>query len=250
MIQRTRSLLAFVLSWLYVTAYTAVYVILTVFTFKKFSKYTRHHAAHGWGLFPLWLSGISVKKTDFEPLKEPDPRVVVFNHQSTLDLFWLAGTYATRGVAIIKKEFAYIPIINIALWSVDCIFIDRKNRQSAMAALAKVAKRIKDEKLSLYVAPEGTRSADGTLLPFKKGPFLVAMEGKLPIYPIVSYGPYKLQPKDKLLPRPGTIFLKCLPPIDTSDWTPETLAVKIKEVRAIMEAAIDELEHEAAVEDL
>lgn len=240
--QHIRSVIAFILSWLFVTAYTLLYVTFTVLTLRLFSNRIRHIIARPWGRIPLWLSGITLRTENFELLQEASPRVVIFNHQSTLDVFWLAATYPPRSVAIIKKEFAYIPIINIALWSVDCLFLDRNNKQKSVALLAQIVNRIRAERLSLFVAPEGTRSPNGALLPFKKGPFHVALQGKLPIYPIVAYGAHALLPRGKLLARTGTIHLRCLEPIDTSDWTVQNMHQKIQQVRNSMAAALSELQ--------
>jgi putative phosphoserine phosphatase/1-acylglycerol-3-phosphate O-acyltransferase len=211
-----------------------VYVCFTVLTLRKLTPYTFKYAAHGWGRVPLWLAGINLDIVGREHLDQVTPRVVVFNHQSMLDLFWLSSTFPARGVAIIKREFAFIPVIGIALWSGGFLFIDRKNRQGSIAAIKKVAARIRKERLSLFAAPEGTRSASGDILPFKKGPFYVALEQHLPVYPIVIHGPAQLLPKGKIIPAQGTIYMRCLPPIDTSEWTSANLSQKMAEVRALM----------------
>lgn len=234
-----RTIAALLLSWMYLSVFSLLYVLFTVLTLGYFRGSTFHHAAHAWSKIPLLLTGITIKTVHLERLFDEEPKVVLFNHQSMLDLFWLSATFPPRGVAIIKKEFAFIPIINIALWSGGFIFLDRQNRQKSVKALQNIGARVQREKLALYIAPEGTRTHDGSLLPFKRGPFHIAIDNNLPIYPLVVQGAYELLPKDKSLPKPGTITVTALPPIQTANWQKENLSQHIEEVRATMLQALE-----------
>jgi 1-acyl-sn-glycerol-3-phosphate acyltransferase len=134
-------------------------------------------------------------------------------------------------VAITKKEFVYIPIINLSIWTSGFLFLDRKNRHRAMASIEKIAHRVREEELSVFMAPEGTRTDTGEILPFKKGPFRIAAMNGVPVLPIVVQGAFELWPKTKFFPQPGTIQLHILPEIDTKDWSPNDLEGPMKMVR-------------------
>jgi 1-acyl-sn-glycerol-3-phosphate acyltransferase len=113
--------------------------------------------------------------------------VVMSNHQSLYDvpvLFYVLGSNVRM---VTKKELFRVPIFGKALELGGFIKIDRGDRDSARASLA-IARALLSQGTSVWIAPEGTRSATGELLPFKKGGFHLAMEANLPILPVSIRG--------------------------------------------------------------
>ncbi len=225
-----RGIIILTLAWLFLVPYSLLFVLLAIISFRKLSDPVLHIAARGWGRVLLFIAGIKVDVQGAEKMNQRIPRIIIFNHQSMLDMLWLAVIFPPGGVAVIKKEFKYIPVVNLALWASGFIFIDRSNREQALSSIKAAAAKIRQYKLSLFMAPEGTRTHTGEILPFKKGPFHIAMESQLPIYPIVVHGAYELLPKNRLIPSRGTMYVRCLDPIDTSQF-------KNTEIDQLMKAA-------------
>ena len=116
-----------------------------------------------------------------------------------------------------KAELRKMPLVGIAMERGLFPLIDRKNRSSAIKSLNGTFAKMKRNKLSILVFPEGTRSGNGRLIPFKKGSFVLAIDNKLPILPVIMCGTGKINP-------PGTIWIKSskadmyfLPPIPVSE---------------------------------
>jgi 1-acyl-sn-glycerol-3-phosphate acyltransferase len=103
---------------------------------------------------------------------------------------------------------------------------------------------------SVSLAPEGTRSKDARILPFKKGVFHLAMEGRLPIYPVVMCGAAEAMPKHTFWAYPRPISLRFLPPISTEEWTRETLDEEIEAIRAQMVTTYEALRAEEGLPPL
>ena len=97
--------------------------------------------------------------------------ILVSNHQSHADIPVLVVHMPLHMSIIAKKELFKIPFFGQGMRAIGIIEIDRSNRTKAVASLKKAEQIIRDEKLSILAFPEGTRSDNGTLLPFKKGPF-------------------------------------------------------------------------------
>ena len=109
-----------------------------------------------------------------------------------------------------------------------------KKLDSVIAGVAK-------ERKNLFISPEGTRSRDGKIGLFKKGAFHLAIKGKVPVTPVVVCGAYDLMPHNAFIPRRGTMIVKCLPSIDTSHWSVDTIERHMDEVRSIMIAAHEQM---------
>ncbi len=169
------------------------------------------------------------------------PRLMITNHQSTLDIIWYAAFAPNRFCVIGKKEVKFIPFLNFGWWIFRLYYLDRKNLSKAISTFQDAGAKIVDERRSLIVAPEGTRSEDGYFNRFKKGAFHLATEHHIPIYPIVVDGAFDLMPKGKSYTLPGTIKIKFLDPIETMDWNKDQIDQHIEEVRTMMIKEWEEL---------
>jgi putative phosphoserine phosphatase/1-acylglycerol-3-phosphate O-acyltransferase len=159
--------------------------------------------------------------------------VFVFNHQSTLDAGVIFKLLRSGFTGIGKKEARDIPVIGSILAATGVVFIDRANTQKAIEQLAPAVAKQRDEGVSLALAPEGTRSATPRLGPFRKGAFHIAMQAGVPVVPIVIRNAGEIMWRGAQLIHPGTIDVRVLPPVDTTDWKPETVAAHAEEVRTM-----------------
>ena len=113
------------------------------------------------------------------------------------------------------------------------IEIDRQNHERAMKSLEEAAQKIREGK-SVVTFPEGTRSKDGTIKPFKQGLFHLAIEAGVPIVPISIIGAHKIMPKRTLKVKPGRITMIIDRPVDVSGYTIEKRGELIERVRGII----------------
>lgn len=167
-----------------------------------------------------------------EHLWSQRPAVFVFNHQSALDALVMVRLLRRDFTGVGKKEIKNMPIIGQLFQLAGIIFVDRANHEQAVAALGPAVDALKDG-TSIVIAPEGTRSPTIHLGPFKKGAFHLAMQGGVPMVPVVLRNTTDAMPKGALLARPGTIEVEVLPPIDTSEWRAETVNDHVAEVRGM-----------------
>jgi putative phosphoserine phosphatase / 1-acylglycerol-3-phosphate O-acyltransferase len=188
---------------------------------------------------PIWLSallqvnGVEVEITSGEEfLESPRPAVFLFNHKNNWDAFVALYLIGTNVTGVGKKDIADDPIAGpLGRW-MDVAFIDREDSTSAVAAL-KPIEELARKGLSILISPEGTRSPDGTLQPFKKGPFRIAMSAGIPIIPIVIRNAEDLADREAELLRPGKVDVAILPPIPVEDWSLDQLPKHIDAVRSL-----------------
>ncbi|MCB9899133.1 MAG: 1-acyl-sn-glycerol-3-phosphate acyltransferase [Planctomycetes bacterium] len=221
----------FVALWAFVWAGM---IALRAVLFPKTSRASLAFMVRTWGRVQLRLLGIELVESGTEWLDEDKgSRIVLFNHQSLLDLAVLSAEWRPGTRVIYKQEFHKIPGVGHALRSLGMIPVDRSNRERAIRTLREAAERVRQEGTSILVAPEGTRSKTSGLLAFKRGPFHVALETKAPLVPMLMLGLRDILPHDKIVPRTGRIGVIALPPIDTSDWTPMNIEQRMAAVREL-----------------
>lgn len=207
------------LAWSFCAVYLPVFIVILIVTGGRFTNAVNTPMIRFWGRMMLVFSGVKLElEGDYEALKVREPRVFTFNHASSLDVFIVTAVFAPGGVAVVKRELVYIPFIGWAAYFVNFIRLDRRNRERAMASLEDAGKRIRKESLSVFIAPEGTRTSSRVPSKFKSGAFHMAEVAGVDIVPLVIDGAAELWPKDKLYCRGGTVKIRLLAPI-----TPEEL---------------------------
>ncbi len=167
-----------------------------------------------WGRSCLWLAGLKVKVTGAENLTVVGPAIYVSNHQSNIDIPLLYAGLPIQFRWMAKKELFRIPLFGAAMKRGGYIPIDRSNRKEAMRSLTAAAKKIRNG-VSVIIFPEGTRSPDGSLQPFKKGALLLATKAGVPIVPMAIHGSHQVQPKGSLRINPTPLQLTIMSPIAT-----------------------------------
>lgn len=159
------------------------------------------------------------------------PAVFVFNHQSNVDLVIIAKLLRRDITGVGKKEIGEIPLIGPVLEFSGVVLIDRSNTDRAIEAMSHLVEAMQVEKKSVCLSPEGTRSISPKLAPFKKGGFHLAIQAGVPMVPIVIHNSGDVMPKGEMVYHPGTVEVDVLPPVDTSEWSVETIDDHVEEVR-------------------
>jgi 1-acyl-sn-glycerol-3-phosphate acyltransferase len=163
-------------------------------------------AAWEWSAALLRAARITVRVEGPGVLRDR-PVVYVANHISLLDIPALVVGLPPVPKFVMKKELLKVPVFGRAARAAGHIAIDRGNRGAAFAAYDEAAEIVRRGRSALVFA-EGTRSRSGKLLPFKKGPFVLAIAARVPIVPVVVVGSYDLMPRLSLVPRRGEIVLR------------------------------------------
>jgi 1-acyl-sn-glycerol-3-phosphate acyltransferase len=169
-------------------------------------------ARFAWSPSILWLAGARVEVSRMPPL--PDgPLIFASNHESALDILALLAHLPRPIRFIAKEELFRIPVFGWYMSIGGHVPVDRKNRSRALSSLRRAGEIVRAG-TSLIVFPEGTRSTDGRVHPFKKGPFVVAMEAGVPVVPVAISGAGRVTPKKEIAVVPGTIRIALGDPVD------------------------------------
>jgi 1-acyl-sn-glycerol-3-phosphate acyltransferase len=158
------------------------------------------------------------------------PFVIISNHSSHLDGPALIVTMGVDIHFVIKKELAEVPLWGAAATRAGFIAIDRSRSAEARRTMAAAVESIRNGR-HVLVFPEGTRSPDHRLQPFKKGGFHLALEAGVPILPVAVNGSHALFPKGAMYTRPGTVEVVVLDPIPTKGLTKDDLPDLMRRVR-------------------
>jgi len=181
-----------------------------------------------WGRGCLFFAGIRVDYSGLEHLRAR-PAILLFNHSSYLDFFVNAALAEHRCLVFGKRELVQIPFLGWGWRLGGHPLIQREERRHWQVELDRAEQLLKTQGYSTIIAPEGRRSRDGILLPFKKGAFHLAINTGLPILPVVIKGSAPLMKGG--VPHPGKIVVKVLPPIPTTDWSAERIEEHLIGVR-------------------
>jgi putative phosphoserine phosphatase/1-acylglycerol-3-phosphate O-acyltransferase len=180
----------------------------------------------------LALAGVEVDVVrGHEHLWSSRPCVFIFNHQSKLDPIIVMKLLREQFTGVAKKEAKNVPIFGQVFQLAGVAFVDRGNTDQARLALQPAVRKIREERMSLCIAPEGTRSVTPRLSRFKKGAFHIAMQAEVPIVPIVMRNVGEVMWRGAQVVRPGIVEVAVLPPIDTTEFSAETLGADVEEVR-------------------
>jgi 1-acyl-sn-glycerol-3-phosphate acyltransferase len=160
-------------------------------------------ARRAWSPSALWLAGVRVEVTGRERIPA-GPAIYASNHESALDVWALLCSIPRNLRFVAKSELFRIPVFGWYLRLARFVRVDRRDRAQAVSALRGAVETVRSG-TSLIVFPEGTRSPDARIQPFKKGPFVLAMDAGVPVVPVAIAGAAALNPKKRLEVRTGTI---------------------------------------------
>lgn len=229
-VEYLRSVLAILVFFILLLACIPIALILLVLTAGGASNFIVENFGPAIGRSVLFTLGIKFKVVQ-HGLPQAPPVIYTVNHSSTLDLITMIALGLPHVRFVAKWELQYNPLIFIIGRLTGQIFIQRDNREQAVPALQKTYARIKKDKLSIMVAPEGSRKHEGIIGPFKKGAFRMAIDLGVPIVPIYFDGNQKLSLGGSLFAKSGTITAHIHSLIETENWSLETIETHIEEVR-------------------
>ena len=208
-------------------------ILVIVLSFFVRSGNPLHKIARFWGRSILMVSRIMVSVKGLSNIDSSAPYIYMPNHQSNFDIPVLLGHLTVQFRWLAKVELFKIPIFGRAMRKAGYISIDRYNRQSAIKSLSVAANKIKSG-VSVLIFPEGTRSRDGKIRPFKKGGFVLAIDSGVPIVPVVITGTRSIMTKGKFRVNAGHVNMVIHKPIDTSAYTRETKEALMESVRRVI----------------
>ncbi len=183
------------------------------------------------------LAGVRVQMIGLEHLDRSRTYIFMSNHVSNIDPPLLIPRIPGRTSVMVKQELFKMPILGRAMRMGALVPVDRGNRDAGISAVRAAAEVVKQGiHMTIYV--EGHRSYDGKLLPFKKGPFYLAEECKMPVVPITISGTHEAMPKGRFSIKPTLVTITFHPPIEPADFgTREEL---IEKVRKTIESGLPE----------
>lgn len=211
----------FIVLWAFVTVPLTVVGILVAAPFLGARK-------SFFTIGPLWarqmfkVAGITLDVQGWETLPEAirngqQPVIFMSNHESQLDPPLLVNAIPVPAVYIAKKEVKLVPFVGWAAMCAGVIFIDRSQREKAVRSLHEAALLIRGGR-NVVLFPEGTRTRNGELLPFKKGGFNLAMDAGVPIVPLATVGGFRTLPVGSIRIRPGRYVVRFGVPVNPADF--------------------------------
>lgn len=189
-------------------------ILISYYIFGQSAKHCRKYPGYVSRLI-CFFAGVKVRIEGIDKIKTDQLYIYTGNHVSQFDIFSFHGYFPCPAIGLGKQELFAIPIFGHALRCLGHIPINRKGGKEAMKNLNRAAERIRKGALSVLIFPEGTRSVDGNLLPFKEGAMLMAIKAGVPLVPIAFIGSHSILPKNRLLPKSGTIIIRVGKPIET-----------------------------------
>ncbi|URJ25154.1 1-acylglycerol-3-phosphate O-acyltransferase [Candidatus Blochmannia ocreatus (nom. nud.)] len=189
------------------------------------------------------IFGITVEIRNLLKDKLPKNCIYISNHQNNYDMVTVSCIVPPRTITVGKKNLLWIPLFGQLYWLCGNILINRSRRFTAYNTVLKIVRSIKVDNISLWVFPEGKRSFNKGLLPFKTSIFHAAISNKIPIVPICVSN---LNNKVKLNRwSNGVVIIEIMPPIDTAGYNLSQVRYVTKYCYMIMKNRIDSLSKES-----
>jgi 1-acyl-sn-glycerol-3-phosphate acyltransferase len=192
---------------------------------------------HLWSRMMLSALGSRVEYEGLDRLAPGEPRIFVANHLSNVDIWALGQVLPPKARFVAKQELRKVPIVGGAMAASGMIFIDRANRSRAIKSLRVAAEQIRAGRPVVMFA-EGTRSRDGRLHPFKKGPFHLALAAGVPVVPVAISGSWGILRPRSLVVKPGVARVQFLEPVDVSPWQPDDARGLTEHVHRLVREAL------------
>ncbi|MFC3908846.1 lysophospholipid acyltransferase family protein [Legionella dresdenensis] len=234
-ISRSRTRLITLISVLY-TANSCIQSIIRGYTGKTNRKWV-DKTIHRWVDRLLNLIGVTCKVVNPYNV-QPQPgqaTIIMCNHASLYDIPLSFKAFPNHSIRMLaKKELSRIPLMGKGMTAAEFAFIDRRNRIQAIKDL-EYARKLMESGIILWIAPEGTRSKDGKLAPFKKGGFITAIQAKATIIPLGIRGAYEILPARTMQLNLNQVAeLHIGQPIDASQYTLENKEELVNRVHQVI----------------
>lgn len=183
------------------------------------------------------MAGVPIEIVGLDGFDHSRRYIFMTNHASNLDPPIQVRLIPGQTSVMVKRELFKVPILGKAMRMGKLVPVDRGNRDAGIEAV-RAAKAVVEQGQNMLIYVEGKRSFDGKLLPFKKGPFYMAVECGVPIVPMTIVGTHEVWPKGRFAIKPGPVKVIFHPPIEPKDFgSRECLMEK---VRAVIESGLPE----------
>ena len=223
--------------WLngFIAVYTIIFCIWAILIgfFDRSGRIIHTQVSRPWAKTILWVSGIKVRAKGQENADPRFPRIYMTNHQSYFDIFALLACLPVNFKFILKQELMKIPFLLIAMRRARYIGIEREDPRKAVQSINEAAEKIKSG-ASVLIFPEGTRSIDGRLQPYKKGGFNLALKSGCDIVPVTICDSYRIVPKGSLRVNKGTFSMHIGNPISVKGYDKASITQLMDNVREVM----------------
>ena len=173
---------------------------------------TSHNIASLWCRLLCQWNGVEVKVTGLEHILTDKSQIFVSNHQGYFDIFALSGFLPVQIRWVAKSSLFKIPFMGWAMTAAGYIRVERGDRKKSYQAFMQTVEKVKQGS-SVIIFPEGTRSEDGTVGPFKKGSNLISSRSNSPMVPVTIVGSGDIIKKGSAIINPGTVQIIISPPI-------------------------------------
>ena len=185
------------------------------------------------------ILGIRLDVTGLENSDRGRPLVFMANHLSFLDgpLLFILIPHQVR--VIIKEGVGRIPVVGPGMRFVGFLTVARKGGHEGKARIGLAARLMRERNYSFLIFPEGTRSRDGRLGPFRRGGFFLALESGAPIVPVAIRGTYEMMPRGRRYVGKGRVRVDFLAPIPSEGTTVETMPDLMEKVRSAVAAGLE-----------
>ncbi|MDO8462506.1 MAG: lysophospholipid acyltransferase family protein [Deltaproteobacteria bacterium] len=220
------SSLVAIFQWIVASLSIGLYSFYTVFLYSLFPR--RPWVRHSNRFFCRWILFLVRVHVQIEGLEFVDPKkvyVICSNHQGMFDTFAINGLIPQPMTWLSKPGYFKIPFVGWVLWASRHVLVTRTDKERDRQAIALAVEQL-HHGIPMAVFPEGTRSRDGTLGPFKFGAFRMAKESGCWVLPVVLHGSGEKLKKGEWKVRSGTIRMVILPPIDPKNLSVEELCDK------------------------
>lgn len=192
-----------------------------------------HKIARIWSQLICRLNGIHVEITGLEHVRSDKAQVFIANHQSYFDIFALSGYLPVQIRWMAKSILFRIPLFGLAMKSAGYISVNRESRKKAYQSFIQAIEKLKSG-ASIVIFPEGTRSLDNKVGPFKKGGHLLAMRSKAPMVPVTIIGTGKIIKKGSGIIYPGPIRIVISPPLEVENLSSKDGDSALNDIREII----------------
>jgi 1-acyl-sn-glycerol-3-phosphate acyltransferase len=216
---------------------TGVLCLLVIFFYLIGGRKAATGVQTFWGNAVMLFAGIKIEAEGLEELSK-GPAVIMSNHASMIDIPILFAALPLNLRFVFKHSLAYVPVLGQVMLLIEHIPINRGNRKKSMQSLKRAGNLIRTG-LHVLIFPEGTRSKSATLLPFKKGGFILAIQEKLPIVPISLSHSRTVCGRSSILTKPGLVKVKVHKAVDTSDYNLENRGKLLEKVRDIIDTGLE-----------
>jgi 1-acyl-sn-glycerol-3-phosphate acyltransferase len=194
-----------------------------------------------WSKCILWTFGIKVNVNGLEHINFNQPYIFVSNHASMADIPTVLVALKGKVNIVFKKELTWVPIWGWALRYGPFIMIDRSNPRDALASIERAVNTIRSGQ-SVILFPEGTRTSNGKLQPFKRGAFTLAAKSGVPVVPMTINHTFGIMPKGSFIVKQADISVVLEKPIPTDGLENKTDELELMDQvqRAIEKNYVDQ----------